>query len=125
MASINLPWPPRQVKQARPDCVAGTTLARPSAHVLKRSLLMEQRPTDRTCVALAGRAADPSNTYGPKGFVMASFGARYNFQWGEQQGQLRLLTSNLFGGRPFIAGPSGLFNQFGPGTWRATLRLTY
>jgi len=73
----------------------------------------------------AGRAADPTNTYGPKGFMMASFGARYNFAWGEQQGQLRLLTSNLFGGRPFIIGPSGLFNQYGPGTWRATLRLTF
>jgi iron complex outermembrane receptor protein len=73
----------------------------------------------------AGRAADPTNTYGPKGFVMASVGARYNFLWGEQQGQLRLLTSNMFGGRPFIVGPSGLINQFGPATYRATLRLTY
>ena len=32
MAPINLPWPSRQVKQAKPDCVAGTTLARPSAN---------------------------------------------------------------------------------------------
>lgn len=73
----------------------------------------------------AGRAADPTNTFGPKGFIMASFGARYNFKWGEQQGQVRLLTSNLFGGRPFIVGPTGLMNQFGPGTWRATVRLTF
>jgi iron complex outermembrane receptor protein len=73
----------------------------------------------------AGRSADSTNTYGPKGFVMASFGARYNFMWGEQQAQVRLLTSNLLGGRPFIVGPSGLFNQFGPGAWRATLRVTF
>ncbi|MBL8644998.1 MAG: hypothetical protein JNK21_13770 [Rhodospirillaceae bacterium] len=73
----------------------------------------------------AGRAADPSNTYGPKGFIMMSFGARYNFLWDGQRAQLRLLTSNLFGGRPFVVGPSGLFNQFGPATYRATLRVTF
>jgi NAD+ kinase len=39
--------------------VPGTALARPRARVLKGSHFMEQLAPDRTCVALAGRAADP------------------------------------------------------------------
>ncbi|MDX2224195.1 MAG: hypothetical protein SFV21_15705 [Rhodospirillaceae bacterium] len=73
----------------------------------------------------AGRAADATNTFGPDGFIMGSVGARFNFKWGEQDAQIRLLSSNMFGGRPFVVGPSGLFNQFGPTTYRATLRITF
>jgi iron complex outermembrane receptor protein len=73
----------------------------------------------------AGRAGDATNTFGPDGFIMGSVGARFNFRWGAQDAQIRLLTSNMFGGRPFVVGPSGLFNQFGPTTYRATLRITF
>ncbi|MDX2145254.1 MAG: TonB-dependent receptor [Rhodospirillaceae bacterium] len=69
------------------------------------------------------RSANNANTFGTKGYVSASVGARYSFTLGGRPALLRLIASNLLVDRPWFAAPNGLLGQGPYLAGRATLRV--
>jgi iron complex outermembrane receptor protein len=69
------------------------------------------------------RSANTLNTLTTKGYVSASFGARYAFTIAGRPALLRLIASNFLVDRPWFAAPNGQLGQGPYLTGRATLRV--